>query len=85
VVYDTTVSVIDAFNLFANFNTSEFLSDRYGPDQIIPEDERTITDLMFDQIKLADVIIVNKIDPIDPKTKERLFALVKKLNPSARC
>jgi G3E family GTPase len=81
---DTTVSVIDAFNLFANFSTSEFLSDRYGSDQIIPEDERTITDLMVDQIEFADVIIVNKIDSIDHKTKERVLALVKKLNPSAK-
>lgn len=81
---DTTVSVIDAFNLFANFSTSEFLSDRYGRDQIIPEDERTITDLMVDQIEFADVIIVNKIDSINTETKERVLALVKKLNPSAK-
>ncbi|KAI6250956.1 putative metal chaperone [Erysiphe necator] len=81
---DTTVSVVDAFNLFHNFNTSEFLSDRYGKDQIIPEDERTITDLMVDQLEFADVIVVNKIDAVDNKTKGRVLALIKKLNPTAK-
>lgn len=81
---DTTVSVVDAFNLFTNFSTHEFLSDRYGADQIIPEDERTITDLMVDQLEFADVIIVNKVDAIDASMKKRVLALVKKLNPSAK-
>lgn len=81
---DTTVSVIDAFNLFDNFSTSEFSSDRYGRNQIILEDERTITDLMVDQIEFSDVIVVNKIDSVDLKTKERVLAVVKKLNPSAK-
>ena len=81
---DTTVSVVDAFNLFYNFSTSEFLSDRYGKDQIIPEDERTITDLMVDQLEFADVIIVNKVDSVDLDTKLRVLGLVKKLNPVAK-
>lgn len=45
---DTTVSVGDAFNLFHKFSTSDFLSNRYRRDNIIPEDERTITDIMVD-------------------------------------
>ncbi|RDW66579.1 CobW-domain-containing protein [Coleophoma cylindrospora] len=81
---DTTVSVLDAFNIFHNFSTSEFLSDRYGSENIIPEDERTITDLMVDQIEFADVIIVNKIDLVDAPTKSRILSLVRNLNPSAR-
>ncbi|TQS36227.1 hypothetical protein Golomagni_03330 [Golovinomyces magnicellulatus] len=81
---NTTVSVVDSFNLFQNFNTAEFLSDRYGKDQIIPEDERTITDLMVDQLEFADVIVVNKLDAIDETTKRRVLGLVKKLNPTAK-
>lgn len=74
---DTTVSVVDAFNFFHNFSTAEFLSDRYGPDKVVPEDERTVTDLMVDQLEFADVIIVNKIDSIDTQTKDRVLAFVK--------
>lgn len=80
---DTAVTVIDAFNLFSNFHTAEFLSDRYGSDEIAPEDERTISDLMVDQIEFADVLIVNKIDTVDGKVRQRIRELVKLLNPDA--
>ncbi|KAL2004107.1 hypothetical protein VTN02DRAFT_327 [Thermoascus thermophilus] len=80
---DTTVTVIDAFNLLSNFDTTEFLSDRYGSEEIIPEDERTISDLMTDQIEFADVIIVNKIETVDEATRARIRNMVKLLNPDA--
>ncbi|KAJ5819089.1 hypothetical protein N7474_004680 [Penicillium riverlandense] len=81
---DTTVTVIDAFNLLSNFDTTEFLSDRYGSDQIVPEDERTISDLMVDQIEFADVLIINKIETIDERMRERIRQLLKLLNPNAK-
>ncbi|KAE8385263.1 CobW domain protein [Aspergillus alliaceus] len=80
---DTTVTVIDAFNLLPNFDTAEFLSDRYGG-EVVPEDERTISDLMVDQIEFADVIIINKIETIAEKTRERLRSILKLLNPDAK-
>lgn len=42
---DTMVTVVDAFRFFAEFNTGEFLTDRFGRDEVPPEDERTISDL----------------------------------------
>jgi G3E family GTPase len=39
---------------------------------------------MVDQLEFADVIIVNKIDSIDGRTKDRVLAFVKKLNPAAK-
>lgn len=47
---DTLVTVIDAFNFQTNFATTEFISDRWGKDDLDPEDERTVTDLMVDQM-----------------------------------
>lgn len=81
---DTIVTVIDAFNLLSNFDTAEFLSDRYGSDEIVPEDERTISDLMVDQIEFADVLIINKIETIDERMRERVRQLLKLLNPNAK-
>ncbi|RAL06860.1 putative extracellular exo-polygalacturonase [Aspergillus homomorphus CBS 101889] len=83
---DTTVTVIDAFNLLSNLDTTDFLSDRYGSDTIIPEDERTISDLMVDQIEFADVILINKMDMLAdrPQDRERILRLVTTLNPSAK-
>ncbi|KAG2420526.1 hypothetical protein HFD88_000138 [Aspergillus terreus] len=80
---DTTVTVIDAFNLLSNFDTAEFLSDRYGS-QTIPEDERTISDLMVDQIEFADVIIVNKIETVREETRTRIRSILQLLNPAAK-
>ena len=81
---DTTVTVIDAFNLLSSFDTAEFLSDRYGKEEIIPEDERTISDLMVDQIEFADVLILNKVETIDQATRDKLMHLLKLLNPVAK-
>jgi G3E family GTPase len=78
------VTVVDAFNLLSNFDTAEFLSDRYGSKEIIPEDERTISDLMVDQIEFADVLIINKIETVDEATRTRVRNLCKVLNPDAK-
>ncbi|KAJ9483757.1 hypothetical protein VN97_g9638 [Penicillium thymicola] len=81
---DTTVTVIDAFNLLSSFDTAEFLSDRYGKEEIIPEDERTISDLMVDQIEFADVLILNKVETVDQATRDKVMHLLKLLNPVAK-
>lgn len=80
---DTTVTVLDAFNIYTNLDTAEFLSDRYG-DDIVPEDERTISDLLVDQIEFADVLIINKTDMIDAPRLQRIKHLLTLLNPSAK-
>lgn len=60
---DTTVTVVDAFRFFEEFETIELLHQRFASEVETPEDERTVTDLMIDQIEFADVIIVNKVCP----------------------
>lgn len=80
---DTTVTVLDAFNILPNLDTAEFLSDRYGED-IVPEDERTISDLLVDQIEFADVLVINKTDMVDAKSLQRLQNLLSSLNPAAK-
>lgn len=82
---DTTVTVIDAFNLYSNFSTADFISDRWGAiHEITPDDERTITDLLVDQIEFADVIIINKIETVGKEMLNRIKALITKLNPVAK-
>ncbi|KAL6870329.1 P-loop containing nucleoside triphosphate hydrolase protein [Trichoderma novae-zelandiae] len=78
---DTTVTVIDAFTMMHDFDTADLLSARR--DDVTPEDERTVSDLMVDQIEFADVIILNKIDMVNDEAKARVIDLVKKLNHRA--
>lgn len=59
---DTTVTVVDTFTMLNDFDTADLLSGRR--DDVTPEDERTVSDLMVDQIEFADVIILNKIDMV---------------------
>ncbi|SPN99303.1 related to dopamine-responsive protein [Cephalotrichum gorgonifer] len=79
---DTTVTVIDVFTIFNDFDTDDLISSRR--DDVTPEDERTVSDLMVDQIEFADVIILNKIDMVDTATKTRILDFVTKLNHRAK-
>lgn len=82
---DTCVTVLDAYNLFSNLHTADFLSDRWDKDEKIePEDERTISDLLIDQIDLANVILVNKIDQVSAEQKQRIHEICAILNPNAK-
>lgn len=80
---DTCVTVVDAKNFISNFKTTDFLADRYGENGQ-GETERTITDLMVDQIEFSDVIILNKISTIKEKKQKKIENILKSLNPVAK-
>ncbi|OAP60388.1 hypothetical protein AYL99_05390 [Fonsecaea erecta] len=81
---DTLITMVDAFNFFNNFSTTDFITERWGDKDIAPEDERTVTDLMVDQIEFANTVIINKVDCVDEETRLRIHGVVKKLNPLAK-
>ena len=74
---DTMVTVVDAFNFLNDFGSPETM-DRKLTD--IEGDDRTIVNLLVDQIEFANVILLNKSDLV---TKEHRRAAIQKLNPSA--
>lgn len=79
---DTMVTVVDCFNFYSDFGTAEKLKDRELTD--MAGDERTIVNLLTDQIEFANVIILNKTDIVKPADLGLIKALMKKLNPDAR-
>jgi len=79
---DTLVTVIDAKNFLKDFHESESLEERGL--QANPEDERTVTDLLIDQVEFADVIVINKADLVTPTELAELQGILARLNPVAR-
>lgn len=78
---DTMVTVVDAKWLLHNFASAEFLTDRNWA--INDEDERTIVDLLVDQIEFCDVLVINKISEISESEKITLRQILKWLQPTA--
>ena len=79
---DTMATVVDAFNFFNDFGSPELLVDRELTD--IEEDDRSIVNLLTDQIEFADVVIINKADLVDKNTLDLLEAMITKLNSRAK-
>ncbi|WP_030214502.1 GTP-binding protein [Streptomyces bikiniensis] len=79
---DTMVTVVDAANFLPELEGGDGLAER-GLDQY-EDDERTVSDLLMDQIEFADVIVLNKLDLVDEEQGTRLRAALTRLNPVAR-
>jgi len=79
---DTMVTVVDAASFMNDFQEGEMLLDR--GEALGDEDERTVTDLLIDQIEFANVIVLNKLDLVDNATALRIEAAIKALNPGAK-
>jgi G3E family GTPase len=79
---DSMITVVDSFNFFKDFCSNEYLMDRQLTD--IEGDNRTIVNLLTDQIEFANIIILNKTDLVDRESLGLLEAAIKKLNPTAK-
>jgi len=79
---DTMVTVVDSFNFFRDFNSDQILRDRDLTDDIY--DNRTIVNLLTDQIEFANVIVLNKTDLVPEDILGILEAALRKLNPEAK-
>jgi G3E family GTPase len=79
---DTMVTVVDAANFLPELDSGDELAERgLAP---FEDDERTVSDLLVDQIEFADVIVLNKLDLVDTDAAARLRAALHRLNPVAR-
>ncbi len=78
---DTMVTVVDAYNFLKDYKTSVGLKDRNLAAS--EEDDRTIVDLLIDQVEFADVLLINKTDLVSPDDLNKLEAILTHLNPDA--
>jgi G3E family GTPase len=78
---DTMVTVVDGMNFLLDYQAAESLASR--GETLGAEDERSITDLLIEQIEFADVILISKIDLISRHERQELIAILERLNARA--
>jgi len=79
---DTMVTVVDGLNFLRDFQAADSLASR--GETLGEEDERSISDLLIEQVEFADVILLSKIDLISQHDREELTAIVRRLNARAQ-
>ncbi len=78
---DTLVTVVDGVNFLRDFHEAESLASR--GESLGEDDERSITDLLIEQVEFADVILISKIDLISQAEREELGEILARLNTHA--
>ncbi|ENP8331051.1 GTP-binding protein [Vibrio alginolyticus] len=78
---DTMVTVVDAINFLGDYDEAKFLTET--AESLGEDDERSVADLLVDQVEFADVILISKTDLAEKSEIERLLAILKTLNTSA--
>ena len=79
---DTMVTVVDANRFINDINSEDLLIDR--DQSVSDEDERTIADLLIDQVEFCDVMIINKTDLVSEKELGLLEQILTTLQPDAK-
>ena len=78
---DTMVTVVDTNRFINDINSEDLLVDRdQGADQT---DERSIADLLIDQVEFCDVLVLNKTDLVTEAELTKLENILRKLQPDA--
>ena len=79
---DTMVTVVDAVNLLRDYSSHDFLRDR--GEALGEEDDRTLVNLLVEQIEFADVVILNKIDDAETGQLNAARLIIRSLNADAQ-
>ena len=81
-ILDTMVTVVDAVNFLKDYDEAKYLLET--GESLGEEDERTVADLLVDQVEFADVILISKTDLASTFDVERLTAILQTLNTRAK-
>ncbi len=79
---DTLATVVDAAGFLGDYESVDDLRQRGLA--IGDDDERSVVDLLVDQIEFCNVLVLNKADQVRPEELARLSAILAHLNPEAR-
>ena len=76
------VTVVDAVNFTKDYYEAKDLQE--VGESLGEEDQRSVADLLVDQVEFADIILISKIDLVSKSDIEKLKAIIKNLNTHAR-
>ena len=79
---DTMVTVVDAVNFLKDYEEAKYLKDK--GESLGEDDERSVADLLVDQVEFSDLILVSKTDLVDAQNLKKLIAIIKTLNTKAK-
>lgn len=79
---DTMVTVVDAVNWLRDYLEGQSLHEKGMAAG--DEDERTLNDLLVEQVEFANVIIINKTDLVSAEELGQLEGILHHLNPEAQ-
>jgi G3E family GTPase len=79
---DTMVTVVDAVNFLNDYEQANDLQDT--GESLGEGDERSVTDLLVDQVEFADVILISKTDLVTEEQLNKLTAILNTLNTQAK-
>ena len=78
---DTMVTVVDAVNFLNDYEQANDLQDT--GESLGKDDERSVADLLVDQVEFAHVILISKTDLITNNELNKLNAILNTLNTQA--
>ncbi|MFC4437865.1 MULTISPECIES: CobW family GTP-binding protein [Natrialbaceae] len=75
---DTTVTVLDTYGFWKEFDAGESL-----PEHAQPDEQRPLSEVLVESIEFCDVLLLNKTDMIPDDVLEEIEAVVDRLQPGA--
>lgn len=78
---DTMVTVVDAANFLNDYREAKYLQDT--GEHLGEDDERSVADLLVDQIEFCDIILISKTDLVTEATLNDVTGVLRGLNPEA--
>ena len=79
---DTMVTVVDAVNFLKDYDEAKYLQE--VGESLGEDDERSVADLLVDQVEFADILLISKTDLVSQADIDKLTAILKTLNTHAQ-
>ncbi|GMH38819.1 hypothetical protein BSKO_06717 [Bryopsis sp. KO-2023] len=79
---DTMVTVVDTHRFLSDVLNSESLEAKGMAEG--QHDDRTVSDILVEQVEFANVLILNKLDLVDEEEKQKVKAALLEMNPTAK-